>query len=128
MNLNKIQIIGRVGQIDQLRFTKSDTPVIGLSVATSREYKGDEETTWHNVTVFGKTAEAICEYVEVGQELYVEGRLERDEWTDDNGVNRRSVSIVARDVQFGRRAGGSDSQPPAEESRGGSFNDDDIPF
>lgn len=134
MDLNKIQLIGRVGSKDELRYTKSDTAVISLSLATTHRYTDSEETTWHDITIFGGTAAAVDNHVEVGQELYVEGRLQKDEWTGDDGQTRRSCEVVASNVQFGQKSGGGGTSQSSGSSSAPSDTppvdeyDDDIPF
>lgn len=133
MDLNKIQLIGRVGSKDELIYTKRNTAVISLSLATTHRYNDNEETTWHDITIFGGTAAAVDDHVKVGQELYVEGRLQKSEWTGDDGQTRRSCEVVASNVQFGQKSGGSSrdsggSSAPSEKPPVDSYESDDIPF
>jgi len=133
MDLNKIQLIGRVGQPPKLRYTKSDTPVIGFSIATNHTYDGNEETTWHDITAFGRLAELVDEYVDVGDEIYVEGRISKSEWTDDAGQTRKSTEVIAKNIQFDSSGSGGSgsskgSHPPSNTPPVDEYDDDEIPF
>lgn len=140
MNLNKIQIIGRLTKAPELRATPQGMSVTTLSVATNHVYKDSsgqkqEKTTFHNAVAFGKTAEVINQYFVKGQEIYIEGRQEHEtyEKKDGSGKGYRSQIIVER-FDFGQKPRGADdynqdpggdepSQEPEEE-----INPDDIPF
>jgi len=139
MTVNKAMIIGRLGQDPEGRQTNSGTPVTNMSVATSREWDGGEETEWHRVTVFGKQAKACEKYLEKGRQVYVEGRLQTREWEDRDCNTRKTTEIVAHTVQFlsgGGQGGGKSRQSggPEQGRQGGggdydqSFDNDEIPF
>lgn len=154
MALNKAMIIGNLGDDPELRYTQSGTPVANLSIATNRRWTNDqgqqqEETEWHRIVVFGRQAENCAEYLDKGSQVYVEGRIQTREWTDQGGNDRRTTEIVARNVQFLRGGAGGgpgaqeppaytdadlDQSGPASGSGGDegdfdqSFDDDDIPF
>jgi single-strand DNA-binding protein len=89
--------------------------VVNFSVATSFKYKDKntgeqkEETEWHRVVCFGKTAEVVGSYGKKGRAVYVEGRLQTRKWTDKEGVERYTTEIVANSVQFvgNKQEGGS---------------------
>ena len=114
--LNKVQLIGRLGQDVDMRYAQSGTAVANLSVATNHSVRKDdawqEETEWHRVTVFGKTAEACGEYLSKGSQVYISGRLSTRSWDDKDGVKRWSTSIIARDVIFLDSKGTSQDRPP----------------
>lgn len=144
MALNKAMIIGNLGQDPELRETNSGQSVCNLSVATNRKWKDkhdqyQEETEWHRVTVWGKTAENCAKYLTKGRQVYVEGRLQTREWEDSDGNERKTTEIVAHTVQFlsGDGAGapaGDDSsgrrrkKKRRKKRRSQPADDDDLPF
>ena len=104
-DLNKIQIIGNLGNDPELRFTASGQAVLSMSVATNRTYvnkDGEKQqvTKWHNISVWGKQAEACKEHCSKGNKVYVEGYLADNVWEDKEGVERRDVRIQAESVKF----------------------------
>ena len=126
--LNRAEIIGYLGQDPELRNTQSGKSVVTLSVATSYKPKdGEEQTEWHRVTVWGKSADNCDKYLKKGSLVYVDGRLQTRKWEDDKGVTRYTTEIVAFMVQFldrkeGGSGGGRRNDPPPPD------DDDDIPF
>ncbi len=153
MTVNKAMIIGRLGADPELRFTQSGTAVANMRVATNRNWtdksgQKKEETEWHRIVVFGRQAETCEQYLSKGRQVYIEGRIQTNEWQDKKGNTRYTTEIVAQTVQFlsggGGGGGGGYSEPPPYtdddvESMGGgsggseggfdqSFDDDDIPF
>lgn len=148
MSFNKITIVGHLGRDPELSFTTQGTAACKMSVATSEKRKdrnGEQQefTTWFRVTVWGRQAELCNEYLAKGRQVYIEGRLRQEEYTDREGNQRTSLEVNATDVQFiGSRsddAGGSNShsRPPArssDESRSAAAaaqvanDEDDIPF
>ena len=139
-NLNKAMIIGNLGVDPEVRYTQSGTAVCNLRIATherwtSKDGEPGERTEWHNVVVFGKTAENCGNYLSKGRAVYIEGRLQTRKWEDKDGNDRYTTEIVANTVQFlGGRNDDADpprNQPNNSSSRSGydaSFDDDDIPF
>ena len=100
--INKCEILGRLGQDPELRYTQSGTAVVNLSVATD-DYRGpnqDTETDWHRVTVWGKSAEAVNNYVSKGDRILIHGRIKPRSWTDTDGTQRHGVDVVAEQVTF----------------------------
>jgi single-strand DNA-binding protein len=139
--INKVIIIGRLGNDPEVRYTPSGAAVAKFSVATSEEWKDKntgekkERTEWHRITAWGKLGEICGEYLAKGRQVYVEGRLQTSSYDDKDGVKRYSTEIVASDVQFlgSKESGGSRSGggAPPRESIGGQGpppSDDDIPF
>jgi single-strand DNA-binding protein len=152
-NLNKVQIIGRVGKDPELRYTTNGSAIVNITVATSRKWKdkgtgqASEETEWHRVSAFERLAEIIGEYVRKGSLIYVEGRLKTRKWTDKDGRDVYATEIIADQMQMlgGRNEDGAaaTAQPvaqrpapparpsaPPQKSNGGGFEyvDDCIPF
>lgn len=135
MSVNKAIIVGNLGADPEVRYTESGTAVANMRIATNERWKDksgqqQERTEWHRIVVFGNQAENCGKYLEKGRQVYVEGRIQTNEWTDDNGNTRYTTEIVAQSVQFlsGGEAnigGGSRRQsglPPS------SSENDDIPF
>ena len=116
--VNKVELLGRVGAQPEMRYTPGGTAVTRLSLATDRRKQdGNSETDWHDVVCWGKQAEAVNEYVEKGNRIYVAGRLVQNCWEADDGQRRRRTEVHAREVVF-------------LDSRNGSKDKDDeeLPF
>lgn len=131
--LNKVQIIGRVGQEPEIRYTQENKPVANLSVATTEKWKDksgqqQEKTEWHRVVIFGGIAGVVEKYVKKGDLLFVEGKLQTRKWTDNNGQDKYSTEIVldinGNMVMLG---GKSEQSKPQEQDNDGGFNDE-VPF
>ena len=91
--VNKVILVGRLGQDPELKYTASGTAVLNLSIATNTSYKDRdgnyvENTEWNRVVVWRKTAEAIANMAKKGRRVYVEGRLQTRAWDDQNGNKR----------------------------------------
>lgn len=133
-SVNKVIIIGRLGQDPEVRQTSGGTAVCNLSIATSERYQDrdgnlKESTEWHRVVVWGKQAEHCGQYLAKGREVYVEGSLTTEEWTDNDGQKRKTTKVKARQVVFlggkgeGGRSGGAEQVPQQ-----GNYDDSDCPF
>lgn len=103
----RLIIVGFVGQIPEMKFTPDAKPVTSFSVATSRKFKGEDETTWFRVTVWGPQAEACNQYLAKGAKVLVEGRLVADPatggprvWQKKDGAWAASFEVLADRVQF----------------------------
>ena len=98
--LNKVQVIGNVGQDPEIRYMPSGSAVANLTLATGEKWKDKntgeqkEETEWHKIAVFGKLAEIIGEYVKKGSKIYIEGKLKTRKWTDQQGQEKYTTEIV----------------------------------
>jgi single-strand DNA-binding protein len=126
-SLNKVQLIGNVGQEPEIRFTQDGRPIANLSIATSDSWKDkqgqkQEKTEWHRVVAFGKTAELIQQYVHKGSKLYIEGQLQTRKWTDNQGQDKYTTEVIIQ--QFGGQllfldsrggGGGSGYQQPGQD-------------
>jgi single-strand DNA-binding protein len=145
-SLNKVMLIGNLGKDPEVRYTTSGTAVASFSLATSEKFKNrngewEERTEWHNVTLWGRTAEVAGEYLAKGKTVFIEGRLQTRKWQDREGKDRYTTEVVGDRMQMlggrgdapGRQGGGRSSEEPGagpvpayDEP---SFNpDDDIPF
>lgn len=156
-SVNKVILLGNLGRDPELRNMPNGDAAVAVSLATTRKWKDkggekQEETEWHRVTAFGRTAEVICEYVKKGDPLYVEGRLRTRKWTDKDGVEKYTTEIVVDQMQLlGNHSAPQREQsaprqqsapqrqappqrPPARQAApaggGGGFDgmDDDVPF
>ena len=97
--LNKVQLIGHLGQDPEMRQTNSGDAVANFSIATSERWKDkagerQEKTEWHRVVAFGKLADIIGQYVGKGSKIYVEGKLQTRKWVDNTGADRYSTEVV----------------------------------
>ena len=104
MSLNKILIIGNVGGVPQIR-TVGDQKVAQFSVATTEKRKDKtgnviSETEWHNVTFWGKTAEIAEKYVQKGTQVYIEGRIKTEKYTDKNGNEKFMTRVIGSSMQL----------------------------
>lgn len=142
MSINKVMLIGRLGQDPELRYTQGGSPVCNFSLATNEIWNDaagnrKEKTEWHRVIVWGKQAENCARYLKKGRQAFVEGKLQTRDWTDQNGSKRSTTEIVANHVQFldgahtGQNrpdSGDVSHEPSPPDNYDQSFNDDDIPF
>jgi single-strand DNA-binding protein len=146
MDLNKAQIIGRLGQDPETRFLPDGKAVANFSIATGEKWTDKstgevkEKTEWHRCVAFGKTAEIIAEYVRKGSQVYVEGKLQTRKWDDKEGVTRYSTEILLDNfgglIMLGGKSGGGGRSASQESDDGGSeetgtnkdFDDSEIPF
>ena len=144
--INKVILVGNVGQDPETRYMPNGNAVTNISLATSETWKDkntgeqQERTEWHRVTFYQRLAEIVAEYVKKGSKLYVEGRLQTRSWEQD-GVKRYATDIIANEMQMLDSRGSGDnysssqaSPPPRNETPTqqapadvDSF-DDDIPF
>jgi len=119
MSVNKVILVGRLGQNPEVRYTPSGSAVANFSVATNEAWtdksgQKQERTEWHRVVVWGKLAELCNQYLQKGRQCYVEGRLQTREWTDKDGVKKYSTEVQAQTVQFlgADRAAGAEGRAP----------------
>lgn len=108
MNLNKVQLIGRITRKPELK----NGNVCSFSMATNNQYvnndgKKIEESEFHNIVAFGKLGETIVNYMTIGSEIYVEGRIKTSSWQKDDGSKAYRTDIVAEKVQFGQKPQGA---------------------
>jgi single-strand DNA-binding protein len=141
--VNKVILVGNLGQDPELRYTASGTPVVKLRIATSRKWTDrdgnrQEKTEWHSVTAWRKLAEICAQYLSKGRQVYIEGELQNDTWEQD-GVKRYSYSIQVREMVMlgGNRGNGGEAGSGENESNWpdgtpvetqASGAEDDIPF
>ncbi|XOF33324.1 MAG: single-stranded DNA-binding protein [Candidatus Electrothrix sp. YB6] len=150
--INKVILIGNLGADPELKYTQSGVPVATLSVATNERWKDkdgqqQEHTEWHRIVAWRQLAEICNEYYHKGARVYVEGKLQTRKWQDQNGNDRYTTEVVAREMKIlssrgeGGSSGGSgvyDPGPAASSPPGGydDFSGDqsgggtgsDVPF
>ncbi|KAF1005437.1 MAG: Single-stranded DNA-binding protein [Luteibacter sp.] len=114
--VNKVILLGNLGADPEVRYTGSGTAIATISIATSEKWvdkqsgEPQERTEWHRVKFFGKLAEVVGEYLVKGKQVYVEGSLRNDKYTDKDGIERFTTDIIANEMQMlgvqgGPRAG-----------------------
>jgi|TARA_R110002012_G_C11564946_1_gene603760 single-strand DNA-binding protein len=133
MSVNKAILVGRLGADPELRTTGGGTSVVNMRMATSdRRKEGDQwvdHTEWHNITVWGRSAENVAKFCSKGKELFVEGRIQSRKYTDKTGVERYSTEIVADNIRFlGSKKDSNDSYQNSGGHSSSSSNDEHIPF
>lgn len=126
--VNKVIIVGNLGQDPEVRYMPSGGAVCNLSIATSESWKDKatneqkELTEWHRIVLFGKLAEVAGEYLRKGSQVYIEGQLRTRKWTDQAGVDRYSTEIVVGMngvmQMLGKREGGSQQTAGGQNNNG----------
>ncbi|MBI4538811.1 MAG: single-stranded DNA-binding protein [Gemmatimonadetes bacterium] len=136
-SLNKVMLIGNVGAEPEIRMTPSGTKVAKVSLATNRTFtdragQQQERTDWHRLTFFGKLSDIVEQWVHKGHRLYVEGRIEYSQTTDDSGSPRYWTDVVVTEmVMLGTGAGPEAAAPePSRLAANEALTDvdDDLPF
>jgi single-strand DNA-binding protein len=151
--INKVILIGNLGQDPETRTTPGGTTVTNIRIATSESWtdkasgEKKEQTEWHTVVMWNRLGEIAAEYLRKGSQVYIEGRLQTRKWQDKTGNDRYTTEVVASEMQMlGGRAGGGGGAPqetrdtregggrgaaataPAGAGGSGPEFDDDIPF
>ncbi len=148
--INKVILVGTLGKDPEVRQSTSGNTLTSISVATNEKWKDkngemQERTEWHRVKFFGRLAEIAGEYLKKGSQVYLEGSLRTEKYTDKAGVEKYSTDIIASELQMlgGRQDGERTERPASGESHARSYArstapmaraaaaaefDDDIPF
>lgn len=134
--INKVVIVGRLGKDPEVRYTQNGNAVANLSVATSKKYKGEEETEWHRIVCFSKVAEVAEKYLRKGDLAGFEGELRTRKWQDQGGNDRYSTEIIVHNLHLLGSSSDRPAQQPADhvrekpQERQQDLDDgfDDIPF
>jgi len=142
--VNKVILVGRLGQDPEVRYTSNGGAVANFSIATNESWtdkqgQKQERTEWHRIVVWGKLGELCGQYLSKGRQAYIEGRLQTREWNDKDGNKRYTTEIVAQNIQFlGGSAGTSTGQsdftpepmapPNSDALSSGSGQEDEVPF
>jgi len=149
-SVNKVILVGNLGRDAELRYTPGGAAVATINMATTDVYKDregqkKEDTQWHRVVLWGRTAESLHEYLTKGKQIYVEGRLQTRKWTDKDGVEKYTTEIRGdrvvllgggggggqrggRSAEAGTGAGGGGGFDAGHDPGPGDLSDDDIPF
>lgn len=138
--INKVILLGNLGQDPELRYTAGGQAVCNMRLATNERWTGkdgqaNDRTEWHTVVVWGKQGENCGKFLKKGSQVFVEGRLQTRSWEDRDKNQRKTTEIVANRVLFlsggggGRRDDfGDDPPPPSDRDMPPEVGDDDIPF
>ncbi len=146
--INKAILVGNLGADPEVRYTQSGTQVTTFNVATTERWKGQdgqmqESTEWHRVVAWNRLAEICGEYLSKGSKVYIEGKIQTRKWQDQNGNDRYSTEIVAKEMKMlspkggdGGQGGFSNTEPPMPpepewstgSGTGGSGTGEDVPF
>ena len=132
--LNKVVLIGRLGQEPTIRHMPNGEAVCNFSVATSEKYtdkngQRQEATEWHNVTMYRKLAEIAGEYLKKGSQVYLEGKIKSRKYTDKNGVERTAYEIIANEMKMlGGNAQTPAQNPQPAQAQAQDDISDDVPF
>lgn len=134
-SVNKVVLIGRLGKDIDLRQTGAGSSIANMTLATTRRYKDgqgqrQEETEWHSVVFFGKTAEIASQYLNKGSSVYVEGRLHTRKYTDKQGIERYATDIIGETLQFldSKKSAGESNVRSTNLRKPAPANDEDVPF
>ncbi|MDC0166012.1 single-stranded DNA-binding protein [Gammaproteobacteria bacterium] len=142
--VNKVILVGNLGQKPEMRYTATQAAVANISIATTESWKDKEsgemrdKTEWHRVVYFGKLAEIVEKYLDKGSSVYIEGKLQTRKWQDKSGADRWTTEIVGNELtMLGSRAANSNNasmqsneseSPFPQDDSGPGLTDDDIPF
>lgn len=125
--INKVILVGNLGNDPEVRYSQSGTAMTSISVATSESWKDktsgeqQERTEWHRVKFFGRLAEIAGEYLKKGSQVYIEGKLRTDKYTDKAGVEKYSTDIIADEMQMlGGKTGGGEGGGGSRPMGGGA--------
>lgn len=142
--VNRVILVGNLGKDAELRYTGGGAAVASFSVATTEVWKDkdgqrQEQTEWHRISLWGKQAESVSQYLTKGKQVYVEGRLQTRKWQDKEGHDRYTTEVKAdRVVLLGSSGGGAGRGPgggqPMDREDAGMHApidmpaEDDVPF
>ncbi len=141
--VNKVILVGNLGQKPEMRYTATQTAVANLSIATTESWKDKEsgenrdKTEWHRVVFFGNLAEIAEKYLDKGSSVYVEGKIQTRKWQDKDGNDRYTTEVLGNQLTMLGSRGSSDNSnqmegssdtPFPEDDSGEGLTDDDIPF
>lgn len=127
--LNKVMLIGRLGQDPEMRYTPSGKPLTKFQMAVNRSWTSADnekktETEWFTIVSWGKLAEICNQYLKKGRQIYIEGRLHTRSWKDDGGTNHSTVEVIAQEMLM---LGGSMEEDVLAQPKE-STPEDDYPF
>ncbi len=124
--INKVILVGNLGNDPEVRYTPSGSAVANMTIATSDSWKDkntgqkQERTEWHRVVMFNRLGEIAGEYLKKGSKVYIEGKLQTSKWQDKNGQDRYTTEIIANEMQMlDSRGSSGDFAPSQQQSYGG---------
>ena len=131
-SLNKVEIIGNLGQDPEIRYSASGDAVANLSVATTKNWKDkngqkQSSTEWHKVVLFKSPAEIAAKYLKKGSPVYIQGSLQTRKWQDKQGIDRFTTEIVGNELGL-LGFGDEPKQTKPQQVEQQDVSDDDIPF
>ena len=135
--VNKVLILGNLGSDPEIKYTKAGDPVANLSIATSESWKdknsGDlqEKVEWHRVVMFSRLAEIAEQYLKKGSKVFVEGKLQTRKWQDQEGKDRYTTEVVAKEMTMldsRSTSQAQDNSPKVESDKPKDDFEEDIPF
>jgi single-strand DNA-binding protein len=133
-DLNKVLLIGRLGQDPELKYTQSGIAVVKFTLATNQQWKDQDgntqdKTEWHNVVAWRRLAEICAEYLKKGSKVYLEGALSTSSWEDENKKKHYRTEVVLNDMIMLDSKGASDgSVNTVTDSTPSETKEDDLPF
>ena len=133
--MNKVFIVGNLGQDPELKYGKSGTAILNIGVATTSSYKDKqtdewkETTEWHQIVIFGKRAESVAQYLKKGDKIVVEGKLQTSSWEDKDGNKRYKTEIIAQSVEYPSKPKKSDTQESSQSKQSSQIEEqEEIEF
>ena len=137
-SVNKVIIVGNLGRDPEVRYMPNGDAVTTINVATTETWKDKnsgekkELTEWHRIKFYRKLAEIVGEYLKKGSQVYVEGRLHTQKWTDKDGVERYTTEIIADAMQMLGSKPATSTAPPSTAGvppgPANDMDDDEVPF
>lgn len=136
-SINKVILIGNIGQDPEIKYTAKGDAVVNLSMATSEQWtdkvsgEKKEQTEWHRISIFGKPAEIAAQYLKKGSKIYVEGKIRTRKYTDQQGAERQSTDILCDSFKMlgSSEAKQTNAIKPAKPSaKVHELDSDEIPF
>ncbi|MBN2251637.1 MAG: single-stranded DNA-binding protein [Candidatus Altiarchaeota archaeon] len=132
--LNRVMLIGRLGNDPEVRHTQDGVPVATFNLATDEQWKDKkggkvQKTEWHRIVAWRKLGEICGEYLAKGKSVFIEGKIQSRSWEDDDGNKRQVTEIIAQGMRIlGGSPGNGGQNAKPEPSNGPFMPDDDIPF
>lgn len=137
-SVNKVILVGHLGQDPELRYTSGGEAVVNLNIATSEQWKDKatgekrEATEWHRVGIFGKPAEIAGQYLTKGSQVYVEGKIRSKKYKDKEGIERTAFEILCDSFKMLGKGGeakpAAPTKPKPKAEAAPSDFDDEVPF
>lgn len=124
MAVNKVILLGNLGQDPETKQVNDSVSLTTFSLATSEKYNGKTETTWHKVKVFGKTGEVIAQYHSKGDQIYIEGKIKNGKYENKEGQTIHYSEVIGYSFSF---VGGNKTSKVGESSDN-TASECDIPF